>query len=230
MPTRPKRYLLRVINTSFESSFIFSIDNHWLQIVSADFVPIEPYFNTSLVIGIGQRYNVIVEANPVGEDGINPVPSDLNFWIRTWIPEFCGQSGVGQNYSQTGILRYNQSLSSNPNSTAWPSISNRPCSDEAYGSLKPKLPWYVGDSANGPEGEAFSVHFASKSDPSPSQFPLAFISFDPYSKPGYIPLQISYSNPTFLNLDHTGVWPSEWVVVAENYSSADWVRHSIYCQ
>ena len=33
---RAKRYLMRLINTSFESNFIFSIDNHILTVVSAD--------------------------------------------------------------------------------------------------------------------------------------------------------------------------------------------------
>jgi Multicopper oxidase len=37
---RAKRYLLRLINTSFESTFVFSIDNHTLTIVGMDFVPI----------------------------------------------------------------------------------------------------------------------------------------------------------------------------------------------
>lgn len=31
--TRGKRYLLRLINTSFDSTFVFSIDNHMLQII-----------------------------------------------------------------------------------------------------------------------------------------------------------------------------------------------------
>ncbi|KAI9770556.1 MAG: hypothetical protein M1840_003146 [Geoglossum simile] len=59
-----KRYLLRIINTSFDSTFVFSIDNHILEIVESDFVPIHPYRNTSVLIGIGQRYHVIVRRTP----------------------------------------------------------------------------------------------------------------------------------------------------------------------
>jgi FtsP/CotA-like multicopper oxidase with cupredoxin domain len=66
-----KRYLMRLINTSFRTTFVFSIDNHLLTVVEADFVPIVPYTNTSILIGIGQRYNVIVEALP-REDPMNP--------------------------------------------------------------------------------------------------------------------------------------------------------------
>ena len=61
---RSKRYLLRLINTSFESTFVFFIDNHMLTVVDSDFVPIYSYQNTSVLVGIGQRYHIIVEANP----------------------------------------------------------------------------------------------------------------------------------------------------------------------
>ena len=39
---RNKKYLLRIINASFDTTFVFSIDNHKLQIVTSDFVPIFP--------------------------------------------------------------------------------------------------------------------------------------------------------------------------------------------
>ena len=145
LPTRAKRYLLRLINTSFQSTFIFSIDNHWLQIVTADFVPIEPYYNTSIFIGIGQRYNVIVEAKPDGD--IND--TEGNFWIRTSTPpRFCGvaQDPVKQT-NQTGILRYNNRSTALPNSLPWRGVSVK-CSDETYTSLRPKIPWYIGKPAN----------------------------------------------------------------------------------
>ena len=67
-----KRYLLRLIVTSFEMTFVFSIDNHLLQVVSADFVPIHSYWNTSVIVGIGQRYHAIVEADPKFNLPYNP--------------------------------------------------------------------------------------------------------------------------------------------------------------
>src|SRR5579862_3946886 len=74
---RGKRYLLRVINTSYGAGFIFSIDNHEMSVISADFVPITPYSTTALRVNIGQRYNIVVKANPINS-------SDTNFWIRTF--------------------------------------------------------------------------------------------------------------------------------------------------
>lgn len=218
LPGRAKRYLLRLINTSFDSTFIFSIDNHWLKIIGADFVPIEPYYNTSVLIGIGQRYHVIIEADPVG--GIaNPLPKDGNFWIRTWVADNCGTPGGSTGYEQTGILRYDNTSTSDPTSKPWTNISKR-CSDETYSSLKPKYPWFVGRAVNGNDGEEFDVTFNGTAKP----FLLAKFSLEPPSASGFIPLQINYSDPIFFHLDNfTGTWPKEWVVVPENYTSTDWV-------
>lgn len=80
--TRAKRYLLRLINTAFDNTFVFSIDNHKLIVVEADFVPVENFTVTSIPIAIGQRYNVIVEAAPVVNSSYpssNPLPKDGNF-------------------------------------------------------------------------------------------------------------------------------------------------------
>ena len=41
--------MLRLINTSTATQFVFSIDKHILQVVEADFVPIEPYVGQSRI-------------------------------------------------------------------------------------------------------------------------------------------------------------------------------------
>ena len=48
-----KKYLLRLINTSVDTTFIFSIDNHTMQVVGSDFVPIHPYMKNHVLVGIG---------------------------------------------------------------------------------------------------------------------------------------------------------------------------------
>ena len=220
-PKRPKRYLLRLINTSFDTTFIFSIDNHWLQVVSADFVPLEPYWNTSVLVGIGQRYNVIVEANPVGDENNNPVPADRNFWIRTWVADGCGSPGKGSHYEETGILRYDYGSTSDPKSFQWPGVATK-CSDETYTSLKPKIPWYVGNASNTVGGQQ---HFGEQFDilRGPTKpFPDAVFSLEPNVSTAFNPLQIDFSNPMFLNLENTS-WPGNWVVIPENYTDKDWV-------
>ena len=222
IPSRAKRYLLRLINTSFDSTFVFSIDNHWLQIVGADFVPIEPYFNTSVLIGIGQRYHVVVEARP--DAGLtNPLPCEDNFWIRTWVADDCGTSKGSCGYEKTGILRYSNTSTSDPTSKKWPNISKR-CSDETYSSLKPKRPWFVGGAANGEDGEQFNV---TGSFGPIRPYPLGIFSLEPAVSSGFTPLQINYSDPIFFHLNNfTGDWPKPWVVVPEDYTSNDWVRRT----
>ena len=210
-----KRSLLRLINTSFESTIIFSIDNHWLEVIGADFVPITPYKTKSVLVGIGQRYHVIVTAKPDGTS--SPTAADGNYWIRLQNANCFGFSGGIDGYNRTGILRYNASSQADP-STAWWSVPQA-CSDEPYTKLRPVLPWTVGGPANGPKG-GLGEDFTVQASRIPTIFPLAIFSM---GGDDFNPLRIDYGNPTFLNLDYTGKWPPLWVVTAENYTSTDWV-------
>lgn len=61
--TKGKKYLMRLINTSIDTTFIFAIDNHNITVMSSDFVPIKPYTTDHVVIGIGREklaYNEFV--------------------------------------------------------------------------------------------------------------------------------------------------------------------------
>ena len=79
-----KRYLLRLIKTSVDTTFVFSIDNHKITGMSSDFVPIKPYVTDSVLVGIGQRYHVIINAHPTKESTNNA------YWIRTTPAKDCG--------------------------------------------------------------------------------------------------------------------------------------------
>ena len=50
-----------------------SIDNHEMEVVAQDFVPLVPYNTTHLILGVGQRNDVIFYA-----DG---APTD-SLWLR----------------------------------------------------------------------------------------------------------------------------------------------------
>ena len=221
--TRAKRYLLRLINTSFDSTFVFSIDNHRVQIVTADFVPIRPYTNTSVLIGIGQRYHVIVKAEPQGNQDGDP-PEAGNFWIRTWKANCFQfeQDKASPGYERAGILRYSED-SRPPTSTPWENVSLR-CSDETYDDLIPILPWEVGPAANIPAGKKFGENFTVQ-----GLFPAAttYFPFAHFSMGGddFNPQRINFGDPTILNLDNTQKWNPLWVVFPENYTSEDWVSH-----
>jgi len=221
---RPKRYLLRLINTSFGSTFVFSIDNHNLTVASADFVPIHPYSNTSVLIGIGQRYNVIVEANPIA-NGSQPIPPDGNFWMRTYVARCFGNRPVTRpdGYERSGILRYDDRSTALPSSKPWNAVSLA-CSDETYSSLRPVLPWKVGSAANNkPNGNMEEHDVFGNALNFPTPFPVAFFSLEDPTSSSFTPLRIDYRDPTFLHLNFAGPWPNQWVITPENYKSTDWV-------
>ena len=226
---RPKRYLLRLINTSIGTTFVFSIDNHYLSIVSADFVPIYPYLNSSILIGIGQRYNVIVEAKPRSGPA-QPLDENGNYWIRTWAADKCGP-GVGGNksgtYMQTGILRYNADSKDKPTSKKWDGISFA-CSDETYTSLRPVLPWIVEDPINKVAGDIGFQHVAVVGKgPDDHPYPAARLAFQNVTGQvsDFKPLQINFSDPVLLNLDNPYNTPNKlWEIYPQGRNGkADWV-------
>ena len=46
------RFLLQLINTSFGSTFIVTIDSHIIQVIEVDFMLIQPYTTKEVFIGI----------------------------------------------------------------------------------------------------------------------------------------------------------------------------------
>ncbi|KAK4158983.1 multicopper oxidase-domain-containing protein [Cladorrhinum sp. PSN259] len=222
-PDKPLRYLLRVINTSFSTTFVFSIDNHKLQVVGADFVPIHSYTTSNILVGIGQRYHVIVTADPQ-RDGNNPLPTDGNFWIRTTIPEECtgfdppsGQHDVA--YEQTGIVRYDPLSTAFPNSNRWSDLDTT-CTDEPYDKLHPIVEWNV-EKPTSEELENTTVVFKGKGGP--DAFSLAHFAIESAQYPDWTPFQVNYSDPMFLHLDQTGGWKKSFVVIEEDKGPEDWV-------
>ena len=134
-----KKYLLRLINTSVDSTWIFSIDNHEIEVIGSDFVPIKPYRTNHVLVGIGQRYHVAVEAT-------RPL-TDSDYWIRMRVANGC--SGFARGYipeERLGVLRYNDSSDSDPITTE--NSYGMDCADELYDRLVPILPWKVGKPAN----------------------------------------------------------------------------------
>lgn len=52
-------YRFRLVNGALDTHFKFMIDNHTIQVIAADLVPIEPYETTVLNIGIGTLTHVM---------------------------------------------------------------------------------------------------------------------------------------------------------------------------
>ncbi|KAB8260287.1 Cupredoxin [Aspergillus pseudonomiae] len=99
--TEGKSYRLRLVNAALDTTFEFMIDNHKMTIIAMDLVPIEPYTTYSLTIGMGQRYDVIITANPASVAD--------SFWIRAIPLHACSENARGNNIR--GVLHYGETPS-----------------------------------------------------------------------------------------------------------------------
>lgn len=118
-----KKYLLRLINTSMDAQIRVSLDGHRFTVVSSDLVPIVPYTTDWVLLGIGQRYNVIFTANQTVD----------NYWFRAEAETSCGSN---TNNAGRSIFSYAGAATGDPTTSQ---LSPRPanCNDES--PLKPNF-------------------------------------------------------------------------------------------
>jgi len=111
-----KKYRIRLINSAVDGHFQFSIDGHSLTVIGNDLVPLVPYETDSVVISMGQRYDVIVEANADTAD----------YWMRGgWISACQTNSNPDE---ITGIVRYDSSSTADPTTTSEVTVGSN-CGD-----------------------------------------------------------------------------------------------------
>ena len=156
-------------------------------------------------MNIGQRYNVIVKASPIGS-------TDSTFWIRTY--SACdGILPPGQNYMETGVISYGSSPGPDPTSQPWPNANPSDCADEPLASIQPIVPWNPPGPSNSDVPRV--IQFGSP----PSGLPKLDYAISPSTVlPNITPLQVEWNNPTFINLDNTN-WSNLSVIVQEEYSA-----------
>ncbi|KZL76688.1 multicopper oxidase, partial [Colletotrichum tofieldiae] len=82
--TPGKKHRLRLINTSVDNTFTVSLVGHNFTVIATDLVPVKPVTKDSLFMTVGQRYDVIIEANKAVE----------NYWFNATIGGggLCGES------------------------------------------------------------------------------------------------------------------------------------------
>jgi len=103
--TPGKKHLLRLINASVDNSLTISIVGHNFTVVATDLVPVTPTVRSSVFLAVGQRYDIIIEANqPVG-----------NYWLNATL-ETANQCGKSKNLFPAAILSY-QGAPANANPT-----------------------------------------------------------------------------------------------------------------
>ncbi|KAI1100367.1 multicopper oxidase [Jackrogersella minutella] len=110
-------YRLRLINGAVDTHFKFSIDNHTLQVIATDLVPIQPYTTTVLNIGMGQRYDLVITADQASVAD--------NFWMRAIPQSACSANDNADNIR--GIVTY-ADTSSTPTTTGYDYTDS--CDDE----------------------------------------------------------------------------------------------------
>ncbi|KAL9101309.1 MAG: hypothetical protein Q9163_003421 [Psora crenata] len=103
-----KTYKLRAINAGAGSLLGFSIDNHELTIVANDFVDIEPYKTTMVILGAGQRSDLIFTPK-----------TNESVWMRAQsLGRGCSRSFDSP--ARALVLVNNASESTIPVTTSWP--------------------------------------------------------------------------------------------------------------
>ncbi|PTB35045.1 multicopper oxidase [Trichoderma asperellum CBS 433.97] len=122
--TEGKTYRLRLVNGAIDSHFKFSIDNHTMQVIANDLVPITPFNTSILSIGMGQRYDVIITANQSSVAD--------NFWMRA-IPQSACSSNENSDDIK-GIVYYGSSAGT-PETTGYSYTDS--CDDEDISNLVP---------------------------------------------------------------------------------------------
>ncbi|KAH8599232.1 multicopper oxidase-domain-containing protein [Bisporella sp. PMI_857] len=126
-----KKYRIRIIDSQVDSFMRFSVDGHQLTVIANDLVPLVPYTTDAIVLGPGQRYDLIIEANQaVG-----------NYWMRAAYQECNGQDNENKN-NILGIVRYEGAAAVDP--TTPQTFNGVVCGDEPYAKLVPHVAINVG--------------------------------------------------------------------------------------
>ncbi|CAH0052330.1 unnamed protein product [Clonostachys solani] len=110
-------YRMRLVNAAVDTHWRFSIDNHTMTVIASDLVPIEPYTTTVLSMGMGQRYDIIVNADQadVAE----------NFWMRAIPQGACSENDSTDNIK--AIVYYGDAVGT-PSTTGYSFTDG--CDDE----------------------------------------------------------------------------------------------------
>jgi FtsP/CotA-like multicopper oxidase with cupredoxin domain len=125
-----KKYRLRFVNTAMDHLFHVSMDGHPFTVIQADFVPTKPYQTTDLKLNVGQRYDIVFEANQ----------AIANYWLRVSAAKpgpqgpICGEALIYQHNVTSSVvgavLSYDGAADALPTSS--PYSNDGTCNDETF--------------------------------------------------------------------------------------------------
>lgn len=200
-----KRYLWRIINMSAVAHYTFWIDGHNFTVISTDFVPITPFETHNITVAIGQRYDIIVEAN-----------ADLTHGTDFWINMYNCDLKIDQDQPFTGIIRYDNKSSAIPSTTAPKVPTPDGCHDSPSSLFTPVVPRTVPrPSKSAVDALQFDVvHYETSSTSDVFVWDMANTT-----------LQIDWSNPS---LSYAGVgsqpkpFPALYAPIPVNGKPSSW--------
>ncbi|KAM0693731.1 hypothetical protein Q7P36_006988 [Cladosporium allicinum] len=116
-----KKYRLRLINISVDNNIRVSLDNHPMQVMTSDFIPIKPYTTEWVLLAIGQRYDVVINANQTAG----------NYWFRANVARDCLSSN---SFNAKAIWTYDTVTAGTPASSAYsePNVCTEPTNLAPY--------------------------------------------------------------------------------------------------
>ena len=138
--TEGESHRIRLVNGAIDTHFKFMVDDHNLTVIAMDLVPIVPYTTSVLSIGMGQRYDVI----------LNATESSGNYWIRAIPQTECSDNDNADNIK--GILKYDSTDSTEPTTSAYTYTDS--CDDEDVSDL---VPYYALDASDDATEDDFAV-------------------------------------------------------------------------
>ncbi|CAG8685777.1 2839_t:CDS:2, partial [Dentiscutata erythropus] len=122
-----KKYRLRIINSSAFSAFIFSIDDHPMDVIEVEGMITKRHTVHRLPINVAQRYSVIVKANQ----------PKAKYWMRAEMETTCfAQQNPDLNALVKAVVSYDGCDHKGPSSKAW-SDKVEDCVDLDVSKLKP---------------------------------------------------------------------------------------------
>jgi FtsP/CotA-like multicopper oxidase with cupredoxin domain len=128
-----KSMRLRLINHGAQAGQKFSIDNHNFTVIANDFVPIEPYITDNIILGVGQRADIIVNGTGKATDAV---------WMRALA---CGFTDTKSPLALATVLYENAPHNAVPNTTTnggntCPPVNSNPGGETPYYPMAPGDP------------------------------------------------------------------------------------------
>ena len=126
-----KKHRLRLINGGAEGIQRFTIDNHTMTVMANDFVQVQPYPTDVVTLGVGQRTDVVVEAD---------LTSDSAVWMRADISGDCSSINKASHQALAAIY-YEDSDNTTTPTTSATVYDDSHCGNDPLNQTTPYFPF-----------------------------------------------------------------------------------------